>query len=246
MEPRSPCIGTRRFLRAGARRPFWRPHRSSARPPWDIGIALAGFTLAVWLAGCGRIGYERLEAVDAQGRERRDGGRGDARAGDARAGDAAEADATAATDAASADATAATDAAPDAAAGGGEPCRDAAPGACSGSSVTVSRFSAPSFGAETLDGADDYAGSCGGAGAGDIGLQVVALDAGRYEVSVEGSSFDMVVYVRDGTDCTGEELACGETVEVALTAGQQVVAIADGVGGLCGSARISTRYLGPL
>jgi hypothetical protein len=88
----------------------------------------------------------------------------------------------------------------------------------------------------TTDAASIDRGSCGGAGAPERTFRWSAPTTGTYAISTFGSSFDTVLYVRDGT-CEGAELACNDDavekgwssqVEVTLVAGQSVVIVVDG------------------
>lgn len=87
---------------------------------------------------------------------------------------------------------------------------------------------------------DDFSGSCGGAGAPDLGYTFTAPADGFYTFDTHGSQLDTVIYVLDG-ECAGTEIACNDNgdlsqsaVSVDLTAGQTVTIVVDGndVGGL--------------
>jgi hypothetical protein len=54
---------------------------------------------------------------------------------------------------------------------------------------------------------DVYSGSCGGAGGNEQVYVFVPPLTGMYFISV-AADFDTVLYLRDGNDCTGVELAC--------------------------------------
>ncbi|MCK6551504.1 hypothetical protein L6R52_37050, partial [Myxococcota bacterium] len=85
------------------------------------------------------------------------------------------------------------------------------------------------------------AGSCAGGGAEDV-LLWTAPRAGEYTLDTFGSSFDTVLYVRDGA-CDGAELACNDdasglqsSVTLTLAAGQVLVVYVDAYGsGAAGS-----------
>ncbi len=84
-------------------------------------------------------------------------------------------------------------------------------------------------------GSSANAGSCGGGDAPEVALSWTAPQAGNYVIDTLGSSYDTVVYVRDGS-CIGEELGCDDdggpntqsSLSVALQAGQDIVIFADG------------------
>jgi len=88
---------------------------------------------------------------------------------------------------------------------------------------------------ETSDQHDDTTGSCGGAGAPDIAFLYTASADGLYTFDASGL-FDTSLYVLDGANCDGAELACNDNqpgtlnslVHVQLHAGQQVVVVLDG------------------
>lgn len=70
----------------------------------------------------------------------------------------------------------------------------------------------------------------------DVGYLFTAPATARYRFDTEGSALDTVLYVLDGSDCSGTELACNDdvggglfssSVEVDLTSGQQVVVVVD-------------------
>jgi hypothetical protein len=118
--------------------------------------------------------------------------------------------------------------------GDGDGDGDGDPGDCSATPLSNTlpvlingdTFSAPS--------ADN--GTCGGGGP-EQSYTFVAPSSGIYYVSLEGSDYDTVLYVRDG-DCTGAELACADdtiettsALEVALAADQEVTIFVDGYDG---------------
>ncbi|MFO0714172.1 MAG: CAP domain-containing protein [Sandaracinus sp.] len=87
--------------------------------------------------------------------------------------------------------------------------------------------------------ADDFAPSCGaGAGGRDVAFEFTAPEAGRYEISTAGSSFDTVLSVRRG--CDGAEITCNDdvrpgmdtrsAVSVDLEACETVVIVVDAFG----------------
>lgn len=91
---------------------------------------------------------------------------------------------------------------------------------------------------DTTSGVNTYAGTCGGDGGPEDVLSYVAPQDGLYELSLEGSPFDTVLYVRDGS-CDGAELTCdndsvippASLVEVSLTTGQEIFIFVDGFEG---------------
>lgn len=95
-------------------------------------------------------------------------------------------------------------------------------------------------GDNTVGRSNDLAGSCGdGDEAPELGTAFTAPQAGVYFINTEGSDFDTVVYVLDGGDCSGVELACrddGPFTEPAawlvleLDADQDIVVVVDGSG----------------
>jgi hypothetical protein len=80
-------------------------------------------------------------------------------------------------------------------------------------------------------------GSCGGGG-NEVAYSFIAPISGLYYMSLLGSDFDTVLYVRDG-GCTGAEIACNDddvegttsALEVELFEGQEVVIFIDGYDG---------------
>ncbi|MFO7564991.1 MAG: PPC domain-containing protein [Enhygromyxa sp.] len=104
--------------------------------------------------------------------------------------------------------------------------------------------SLPAFASGTTSTAtDSHSGSCGGAGP-DVSYTFVAPVSGYYWMTLAGSSYDTVLYVRDG-DCNGVELACNDdyddstsAVEVYLETDQLVTIIVDGYDG-SGSYQLS-------
>ncbi|MCA9488628.1 MAG: hypothetical protein KC621_01855, partial [Myxococcales bacterium] len=79
----------------------------------------------------------------------------------------------------------------------------------------------------------------GGTGAPDIAFRFTAPEAGRYEVTTVGSSFDTLLSIR--SDCGGEELACNDDIgrgmpqsslEIRLEACQTVLIVVDGYGAM--------------
>lgn len=79
-----------------------------------------------------------------------------------------------------------------------------------------------------------FGGICGGGSAPERTFGFTAPQAGPYTFTTAGSSFDTVLYVRDGT-CNGPELDCDDdglapqsTVTVNLAANQTVVVFVDG------------------
>jgi hypothetical protein len=90
-----------------------------------------------------------------------------------------------------------------------------------------------SFG-NTLGTTDDFAGTCGGAGAPDREYLFTAPADGTYTFDTQGSPLDTVLYVLDG-ECAGAELGCNDdgdgsqsAVGVDLVDGQTVTVVVDG------------------
>ncbi len=87
----------------------------------------------------------------------------------------------------------------------------------------------------TINEADDFAGSCAGAGgAPDLEYTFTAPAAGPYTFDTVGSTFDTVLYVLDG-ECAGAELGCNDdgdgpqsVLAVELVEGQLVTVVVDG------------------
>jgi len=96
----------------------------------------------------------------------------------------------------------------------------------------------------TVGSSDDFGGSAcgnnggggmGGTGAPDIAFRFTAPEAGQYEFTTLGSSFDTLLSIRAG--CDGAELACNDdvggrvtqsSVEVGLEACQTILIVVDG------------------
>ena len=124
-------------------------------------------------------------------------------------------------------------------------CAAAEPCACLVGAGDLGSAVGDSVATGTTDGAgDDSAPSCvtaddSGAVAAsgpDVAWLWTAPDAATWRFTTEGSSFDSVIYVLDGT-CAGAELACNDNAtsatglsaaEAALSAGQVVVITIDG------------------
>jgi len=69
--------------------------------------------------------------------------------------------------------------------------------------------------------ADDFPPTCmAQAGGRDIAFQFTAPEAGRYDISTVGSSFDTVLSVRRG--CDGAEVACNDDVQMGRETGSSV------------------------
>jgi len=93
--------------------------------------------------------------------------------------------------------------------------------------------------------ADDSAGSCGGAGAGELTLQLDLASFGFYDISTAGSDFDTVVYIRDGSCTTGETTcvddvlgAGGESFTFGAGHAGTFFVIVDGASNQCGTVRL--------
>ena len=96
--------------------------------------------------------------------------------------------------------------------------------------------------------ADATRGPCGVTDGGEFHAGFIVLDTGPYRFTTI-ATFDTVVYVRDGNGCSGPSLGCddasgdgGDVLELALTAGQEIVVTVDAAVGVCGSIRL--RYQG--
>lgn len=82
--------------------------------------------------------------------------------------------------------------------------------------------------------ADTLSGSCGGNG-GEVTVGFTAPERGRYTFSTEGSGFDTVLYVLDGSSCGGAELGCNDdgapeatsALSIILEEDQSVVLVVD-------------------
>lgn len=104
-------------------------------------------------------------------------------------------------------------------------------------------------GGETGALGDDFAGTCGGAGAPDVSLAWTAPSSDTWTFDLTGShrDFDTVLYALDG-GCEGPELACGDdssgpqsALSLELIAGQQVTLVVDGAGGGSGSWQLNAE-----
>jgi hypothetical protein len=103
----------------------------------------------------------------------------------------------------------------------------------------------------TVDGTLTDAGSCGGASGPEVKLTYIAPQSGLYLMSTEGSNFDTILYVRDGS-CTGGELACDDdtaapasVLEVSLSAGQEVTIFVDSFDAAGGTYTLAVTLLSP-
>lgn len=87
---------------------------------------------------------------------------------------------------------------------------------------------------------DDFVPSCpmGGGGGNDVAIEYTAPEAGRYDITTAGSSFDTVLTVLRG--CAGAEVACNDdvrsgnttsSVTVDLAACETIVIVVDGFSG---------------
>ena len=93
--------------------------------------------------------------------------------------------------------------------------------------------------------ADSVRGTCGGAGCGDFGAQIVFDGAASITFTLD-APFDSVLHVLDGAGCGGAEIACidnpggsGESIELGGADGQVFTLVADGSPGSAGFATIS-------
>jgi hypothetical protein len=96
---------------------------------------------------------------------------------------------------------------------------------------------------------NQYSGTCGGSGAPERSYSFTAPGAGSYTFSTAGSSYDTVLYVRDGT-CAGAQLGCNDDtgglqsqVSVSLGANQIVAIFVDGYSS--GSGAYQLAVTGP-
>ncbi len=96
--------------------------------------------------------------------------------------------------------------------------------------------------------------SCGGGGneAREVAFAYTAPSTGFFAIDTQGSAFDTVLYVRDGS-CTGDELACNDDVspdtvasqmEIFLRAGQRIIIVVDGFGNASGSFMLHINTAG--
>ncbi|PRP92107.1 hypothetical protein ENSA5_51470 [Enhygromyxa salina] len=94
----------------------------------------------------------------------------------------------------------------------------------------------------TLGTGDDFSGSCGDSPAPEAEHWWTAPATGSYRISLEGSNYDTLMYVRGG-GCEGPELACNDdtitdmnvwlwsTIDLELNAGQTISIFVDGYNG---------------
>jgi hypothetical protein len=89
-------------------------------------------------------------------------------------------------------------------------------------------------------------GSCAQGAAAEYAVTFTAPHTGVFEFSTDGSSFNTVLYVLDGS-CAGRELACNDDAQagtlsswlaVSLESGQSVVVVVDGYEGQEGAAKL--------
>ncbi len=138
-------------------------------------------------------------------------------------------------------------------------CQSSAPGgSCSLPAVAACAAAAGSrmpleLTGSTMMEADDFAPTCGAQPGGhDLAFQLTAPEAGRYDITTVGSSFDTVLSVRRG--CEGAEIACnddvargmetGSALTVDLAACETVIVVVDGFGASAMGEvrlRVSTR-----
>jgi hypothetical protein len=95
---------------------------------------------------------------------------------------------------------------------------------------------------------DGLSGSCGGTGGDDVSFTWMVPATGRYRITVSASTFDPVVYVRDG-GCRGAELGCAAgsggtvTLDVDLIGAVPTVLVVDTVGAAGGSFTLGIEGL---
>jgi hypothetical protein len=105
---------------------------------------------------------------------------------------------------------------------------------------------------QTLVAGDAFEGSCGTEDAGDRALAFTAPQDGLYSFDTQGSDFDTVLYLLDGT-CSGPELACNDdepgtlaghsALVLPLAAGQDVTAVVEGALGQTGELALTIDRL---
>jgi hypothetical protein len=126
----------------------------------------------------------------------------------------------------------------------GERCVDGACGTCAGEEIDTAKFPVD-VELDTRKSTDVLRGSCGKGNSPEQVLTFKAPKTGVYEFSTEGSSFNTVLYVLDG-GCDGKELACNDDhtgalsswLSVALTKGQTVAVVVDGLDQQAGEAKL--------
>jgi len=173
---------------------------------------LAVVGMVVVCAACGRIDYDPLGQNDAGGM---DAGGVDAGGVDAGGVDAGGADAggvdsggvdAAGVDAGGVDAGGVDVDAGGVDAGGGSSCAGSIMDGCPSAAVTVSPGMMVMHSGSTVGYIDQRTGSCGGAGVGELALQIDLTSFGFYTITAT-TDFDAVLYVRDST-CDGAENTC--------------------------------------
>jgi hypothetical protein len=113
------------------------------------------------------------------------------------------------------------------------PCPDRDLASAVGNSVAVGT---------TVGAGNDLRGTCGGAGAPELAFSWTAPRTARYIFSTAGSSYDTVLYLRNG-GCGGAEIRCNDNAGAGitsritrdLTAGTRVIVVVDGAGVSAGS-----------
>jgi uncharacterized protein (DUF779 family) len=97
--------------------------------------------------------------------------------------------------------------------------------------------------AGSTTGGKDFGSSwwCGGSGAPDTSLAWTPPRTGRYRIDITESTFDTLLYIQQGNECGGAELACGYDpmglwlpMELTLEKDIPVIITVDGIGGSAG------------
>jgi hypothetical protein len=115
---------------------------------------------------------------------------------------------------------------------------------CTSTAGSLSQAGVYQAGNTTVQLGNGMSGTCGGATGNEFTIQLVALQAGEYRFSTNGSTFDTVLYVRDA--CNGTEIVCADTpnatelVTVTLAQAESVIAVVDGAGE-CGVFQFEAR-----
>ncbi|MCO4746987.1 MAG: hypothetical protein KC912_19470, partial [Proteobacteria bacterium] len=96
---------------------------------------------------------------------------------------------------------------------------------------------------------DQTAGSCGSSGE-EEGFLITAPSDGQLRLTTDGSTFDTILYVREG-DCDGVELGCDDdggagsqsTLLIDVTAGQVYSVVVEGYGSACGDFDLTMEMI---
>ncbi len=118
-----------------------------------------------------------------------------------------------------------------------------APEACAAS---TGGGSPAEFTGSTAGGTNSTRTPCGGGDGNDVLFQFTAPEAGRYDITTAGSSFDTILAVRRG-GCRGMDIVCNDdvggdvrtsAVTVELEACESVLIVVDGWGGQAGEVQV--------